>query len=209
MKQEGETPVFVKVSNYKEVLDVFELLRDKLQQAKRTLEDINELRNEEDSELDLWRTTLDELEKKTNNINRVLFEPESTWWAILDEEKELFFAELRNPNEIRRNVLEARREIIESLQRYENIKFLRDQKLEKIKELRKVTKDINKTIVNLRNILPKAKIREETIQVKKKKETQKKRKVKKKEEPKEKHTSELDRMEAELNAIEEKLNLLK
>lgn len=75
----GETPVFVKVSNYKEVLDVFDLLKDKLEQAKRTLEDINELRNEEDSELDLWRTTLDELEKKTENINRVLFEPESMW----------------------------------------------------------------------------------------------------------------------------------
>ena len=78
MKQ-GETPVFVKVSNYKEVLDVFDLLKDKLEQAKRTLGDINELRNEEDSELDLWRTTLDELEKKAENINRVLFEPESMW----------------------------------------------------------------------------------------------------------------------------------
>jgi hypothetical protein len=75
----GEAPVFVKIENYKDVLDVFDLIKDKLEQAKRTLGDINELKNEEDSELDLWKSTLDELERKVQNIDRVLFEPESMW----------------------------------------------------------------------------------------------------------------------------------
>ena len=97
---------------------------------------------------------------------------------LLEEEKDLFFAELRNPNEIRRNVLEARKEIIESLQRYENIKFLRDQKHEKIKELRKSVKDIAKTISSLKVILPKTKIREDLIHVPKKKHSKKKKEAK-------------------------------
>ena len=78
MKEEslGEAPVFVKVDNYKDVLDVVDLIREKLEQAKITLDDINEVKREEDSELDLWKSTLDELESKLNNINNFLFEPE-------------------------------------------------------------------------------------------------------------------------------------
>lgn len=75
----GGAPVFVKVDDYKDVLDMIELIKDKLGQAKKTLEDINELKNEENSELDLWESTLNEVEKKVHDINRVLFEPESTW----------------------------------------------------------------------------------------------------------------------------------
>lgn len=77
--KEGEAPVFVKVEDYKDVLDILELIKDKLGQAKKTLEDINELKNEEDSELDLWESTLNEVERKVHNIDRVLFEPESMW----------------------------------------------------------------------------------------------------------------------------------
>lgn len=79
MMKHGEAPVFVKIDNYKDVVDVFDLIKEKLGQAKRVLGDINELKNEEDSELDLWKTTLDDLERKVDSIDRVLFEPESMW----------------------------------------------------------------------------------------------------------------------------------
>lgn len=74
-----QAPVFVKVENYKDVLDVIELIRSKVDEAKNTLAEINELRNEEDAEIDLWSSTLDEIEKKVHSIDRALFEPESTW----------------------------------------------------------------------------------------------------------------------------------
>lgn len=74
--EEGKASVFVKVDNYKDVLGVLEIIKDKLEQAKRTLDDINELKNEEDSELELWKGTLDELEAKIANIDHALFEPE-------------------------------------------------------------------------------------------------------------------------------------
>ncbi len=76
---EKQAPVFVKVENYKDVLDIIDMIRGKVDQAKNTLADINELKNEEDAELDLWSSTLDEIEKKVHNIDRVLFEPENTW----------------------------------------------------------------------------------------------------------------------------------
>jgi hypothetical protein len=77
--KEGEAPVFVKVEDYKDVLDMLDLIKDKLEQAKNILGNINEIKNEEDSELNLWESTLNEVEKKVHNIDKVLFEPESVW----------------------------------------------------------------------------------------------------------------------------------
>ena len=46
------------------MIDVLELIKDRLEEAKRTLADINQMKNEEDEELDAWRTTLNDIEKK-------------------------------------------------------------------------------------------------------------------------------------------------
>ena len=75
----AEAPVFVKMDDYKDILDVLDLIKDRLGEAKRTLADINELKNDEDEELELWSSTLNEIEKKLEDINRTLFEPESTY----------------------------------------------------------------------------------------------------------------------------------
>jgi len=56
-----------------------QIIKDRLGEAKRTLSDINELKNDEDAELELWSSTLNEIEKKLEDIDRTLFEPESTW----------------------------------------------------------------------------------------------------------------------------------
>ena len=79
MNRSGEAPVFVKIEDYKDILDVLDLIKDRLAEAKRTLADINELKNDEDSELELWSSTLNEIEKKIEGIDGTLFEPESTW----------------------------------------------------------------------------------------------------------------------------------
>ena len=74
-----EAPVFVKIDDYKDILDVLDLIKDRLAEAKRTLADLNELKNDEDAELELWSGTLNEIEKKLEDIDRSLFEPESTY----------------------------------------------------------------------------------------------------------------------------------
>ena len=75
----GEATVFIKIEDYKDVLDVLDLIKDRLGEAKRTLADINELKNDEDAELELWGSTLNEIEKKIEDIDRTLFEPQSTY----------------------------------------------------------------------------------------------------------------------------------
>ena len=78
-EQKTGAPVFVKVDEYKEILDVLDMIKDKIREIRGALGDINELRNEEDSELAMWNNTINEIEKKIDNIDRIMFEPEQTW----------------------------------------------------------------------------------------------------------------------------------
>jgi predicted nuclease with TOPRIM domain len=75
----GGANVFVKIDEYKDILDILELIKNKLNEAKETLGNLNELKNEEDSELELWNSTLSEIERKVENIDRSLLEPEGAW----------------------------------------------------------------------------------------------------------------------------------
>ena len=70
-------PVFVKIDEYNEVLDLVSLIKKKIEDAKDTLHKINDLKNEEDHQLEMWQTTLAEVEKKVDFIDHSLDEPEN------------------------------------------------------------------------------------------------------------------------------------
>ena len=69
-------PVFVKVDEYHDVLNLMKTIRKKLEEAKETLLKVNDLKNEEDHQLEMWQNTLDEIEKKIDFIDHSLNEPE-------------------------------------------------------------------------------------------------------------------------------------
>lgn len=72
----NKMPVFVKVEEYDDVLSLIKVVRKKLDDAKDTLLKINELKNEEDHQLELWQTAIAEVEKKVDFIDHSLNEPE-------------------------------------------------------------------------------------------------------------------------------------
>jgi len=69
-------PVFIKIDEYDNVLNLVKLVRKKIDDAKETLLKINDLKNEEDHQLELWQNALAEVEKKVDFINQSLQEPE-------------------------------------------------------------------------------------------------------------------------------------
>ncbi|MBU0461220.1 MAG: hypothetical protein KJ574_01400 [Nanoarchaeota archaeon] len=74
---ERQTPVFVRIEDYKDVLDIMELIKAKIIEAKQIIEQINTLKNQEDSELELWHNELDDVERKIEYMDKTLFEPEN------------------------------------------------------------------------------------------------------------------------------------
>ena len=69
-------PVFVKVDEYREVLELMQVIHNKLEDAKNTLLRINDLKNEEDHLVEQWQNGLADIEKKIEFINHTLNEPQ-------------------------------------------------------------------------------------------------------------------------------------
>ena len=76
MRERIGAPVFVKVDEYKEILDVLDLIKSKISEIRQTLGGISEIRNEEDAEVSMWNSTIDDIEKKISDIDRMMAEPE-------------------------------------------------------------------------------------------------------------------------------------
>lgn len=72
---EENMPVYVRIEEYKDVLDVMNLIKSKIAEAKETLAKLNDIKNEEDAELELWHTNLEEVERKVDFADKALFEP--------------------------------------------------------------------------------------------------------------------------------------
>lgn len=71
-----QMPVFVKIDDYNSVLDLMRAIQRKMDEAKETLTKINELKNEEDHQIEMWQNALMEIEKKIEFMNHSLNEPE-------------------------------------------------------------------------------------------------------------------------------------
>ena len=74
---ERQNPVFVRIDEYKDVLDIMDLIRNKLAEAKAIMGKITELKNQEDGELEHWYAELNDVERKIDYMDKNLFEPEN------------------------------------------------------------------------------------------------------------------------------------
>lgn len=67
------TPVFVKIDEYKEVLDIIDVVKGKLAEAKETIEEIGQLKAKEDRELAAWSRNLAVVEQKILAVDKTVF----------------------------------------------------------------------------------------------------------------------------------------
>lgn len=67
------TPVFVKIEEYKEVLDIIDVIKSKIGKARDTLVEINTLKEEEDRELSAWAGNVDDIANRVDGIDRAIF----------------------------------------------------------------------------------------------------------------------------------------
>ena len=129
----------------------------------------------------------------------------------MEKEEEILFVEVREPSEVRRNILESLKNIVETLQRFEKFKHIRKEKTHRISKLSSELKGMNRMLSDLKNAIPETKLREIKIKSALKEEEKEKPKKKKHSrrhkdaEEKQRPLTEVERLESELGAIEEKL----
>ena len=133
-----------------------------------------------------------------------------------EQSNNLFFVQLKEPNQVRRNILETLKSILEILQKFEKFKQIRHQKLENINKLRASLRETNKMFGTLKLKMPQINLRipvekKPPVQTKegqiKEKQPEKKKVVLPLKKPKREMT-EVDKLESELNAIESRLKNL-
>lgn len=73
-KNIDEKSVFIKLNEYKDSLSLFEQLKSKIEEAKETINKIESLKEEENTEIDLWNNSINEIEKKVNHIDSLMID---------------------------------------------------------------------------------------------------------------------------------------
>jgi hypothetical protein len=69
-------PVFVKINDYKEILDIVDVMKQKLKETTQTLDKIKQLKSEEDKELQEWEKNVMEISRRLAFIDSAFFENE-------------------------------------------------------------------------------------------------------------------------------------
>jgi len=128
-------------------------------------------------------------------------------------EKELYYVGIQEPVEIRRSLLESSRELLQFLQRYEKFKAVRNEKRESVALLKAQMRDVSSLLNDLKKVLPtttlRAQDRNETPKISKKKEEPVKIIIPPAPTiPQEHPDDDVDKLQKELNDIENKLNTL-
>ena len=70
----ADKPMFVKVNEYEDIKDMINLIRAKIDESKKILATIDQLKKQEELELASWRNEIEEVERKVGSINKTLFE---------------------------------------------------------------------------------------------------------------------------------------
>jgi hypothetical protein len=69
-------PVFVKINDYKEILDIVDVMKQKLKETTQTLDKIKQLKSDEDKELQEWEKNVTEISRRLAFIDSAFFENE-------------------------------------------------------------------------------------------------------------------------------------
>ncbi|HZX11986.1 MAG TPA: hypothetical protein VFE88_00820 [Candidatus Nanoarchaeia archaeon] len=69
-----EKPLFIQLEHYKEALRAVDTLKAKIIEAERVLKAIEDIRDEENSKLESWKTELQTIKEKLLSIDQHLFE---------------------------------------------------------------------------------------------------------------------------------------
>lgn len=70
-----DVPVFIKLEEYNDILAIVAVIKKKISESKETILRLEELREEEDTEINAWQTNLKEVHEKLEFVDELLKEP--------------------------------------------------------------------------------------------------------------------------------------
>lgn len=74
VEESKEKTLFIKMDNFKEAVSLMHNIKEKIQEAEKIAEKLNQIKEEEDSELSSWHQNLEEIKENLLSIDKELFE---------------------------------------------------------------------------------------------------------------------------------------
>jgi protein subunit release factor A len=71
---EEEKAIFVQIDKYKQAIDTLEMIKEKLKTSQSILNELNELKKQEDAEFAEWQSNIEEIKEKLSVVDGNLFE---------------------------------------------------------------------------------------------------------------------------------------
>ncbi len=69
-------PVFVRVEEYKAIRELMDNIHGRLMQAKALLARVNELKQQEDAQIENWSRDIEDVEERLSSVDKSLTEPQ-------------------------------------------------------------------------------------------------------------------------------------
>jgi hypothetical protein len=73
-KVSEDKAIFVQIDKYKEAIDTLEMIKEKLKTSQTILNELNELKKQEDAEFAEWQANIEEVKEKLSVVDNNLFE---------------------------------------------------------------------------------------------------------------------------------------
>ena len=70
-------PVYVKVDEYRAIRDLLDAIRQRLGTARELLAKVNELKQQEDQQVEAWGRDIEDVEERLSSIDKSLLEPQA------------------------------------------------------------------------------------------------------------------------------------
>ncbi|MAF51167.1 MAG: hypothetical protein CMH64_03680 [Nanoarchaeota archaeon] len=71
---EEDKAIFVQIDKYKEAIDTLDMIKEKLKTSQAILNELNELKKQEDAEFAEWQSNIEEVKEKLSVVDNNLFE---------------------------------------------------------------------------------------------------------------------------------------
>ena len=70
----SKSRVFIKVEKYEEILSKMDDIKEKIDEMEEKIKKINDLRSEEQKDIELWNNKIKEIKDRLDRIDKGLFE---------------------------------------------------------------------------------------------------------------------------------------
>ena len=70
-----KAPIYIKIEQYKEIIEIMGVIKNKIVEVRGALNRIDKIKREQEIEMSMWSSKINEIEEKINAVDQMILEP--------------------------------------------------------------------------------------------------------------------------------------